>query len=159
MKKIIKILDTVIDWFLVFILSAVIIVVMLQILFRFVIQKPLSWSEELSRYLFIWLVYIGGYVCTRSNSHLGLTFFVDSMPKKMGKIMSIISNGAVFIYQIIVISFGFQLVSRVMRQPSAVLRVPMGFIYLAIPLGMLLMFIREILNLIEHKSNRSEGSL
>ena len=159
MKKFIAAIDNIVEWISAILAIGVVIVCLLQIVFRFIIQAPLSWSEELSRYLFIWFVYIGGYLSTRSNSQLGITFFVDSMPKTIGKVVSAFSQLLVFFYQAIVVFYGFQLVSRVMNQPSAVLRVPMGIIYAAIPVGMALMILREVFNLVEHKSNRAEGTL
>lgn len=159
MKKIIKGFDIVIDWLSICFLLSVVFVVILQIIFRFVIQKPLSWSEEFSRYAFIWVVYLGGYVCTRNNAHLGITFFVDSLPHVPQKIINFIATAAVFIYMIFVVIWGFQLSFKVMRQPSAVMRIPMGYVYMAIPIGMLLMIIRMIFNLLEHHSMRAEGSL
>ncbi len=159
MKKVIRIFDAVIDWLSIFLISAVVIVVLLQILFRFVIQKPLSWSEELSRYLFIWIVYIGSYLCTKSNSHLGITYFVDILPTKIAKVVRTIANICLVIYMVVVIYFGFSLSFRVMGQPSAVLRVPMGIVYMAIPLGMTVMLMRMFFNFIEGKQNRPEGAL
>lgn len=159
MKKLIRTIDALVDSISVLLLVLVVGVVLLQIIFRFFILKPLSWSEELSRYLFIWIVYIGGYLCTKSNSHLGITFFVDASPKKLSKLMTFVANLSIIIYMLIVIFYGFQLSVKVMRQPSAVLRVPMGVVYGAIPVGMLLMLIRLIFNFIEKKGSRPEGSL
>ena len=159
MRKFIFIVDNIVEWISAILAVGVVIVCLLQIVFRFIIQAPLSWSEELSRYLFIWIVYIGGYLCTRSNSQLGITFFVDSMPKKIGRMVSIVAQLLVFFYQAVVVFFGFQLVSRFMNQPSSVLRCQMGVFYDAIPSGMSLMMLREIFNIVEHKSNRAEGTL
>lgn len=159
MKKVIHIFDTIIDWISILLMSAVVIVVLLQIVFRFIIQKPLSWSEELSRYIFIWIVYLGGYLCTKSNSHLGITYFVDILPVKVRKIVKLVANIFLIVYMAIVIYYGFILSFRVMGQPSAVLRVPMGIVYMAIPLGMTFMLLRLIFNFYEGKQSQPEGAL
>jgi hypothetical protein len=58
------------------------VVVMLQILFRFVIYIPLPWSEELARYLMIWTGMVGSFVALREGRHIGVTLVVNRLPPR-----------------------------------------------------------------------------
>lgn len=151
MKKVIRIIDALVNLILIALLVAIIVTVVLQIFFRFFISKPLSWSEEFSRYGFIWISYIGGYICSRNNSHLGISVFVDSLPSTIGKIVRWIANICLVIYQGVVCYYGAELCMKVMRQTSPVLRAPMGVVYAAIPIGMFLMLIATVYGIFSKK--------
>ncbi len=122
-------------------------IVVMQIVFRFIIKSPLSWSEELSRYIFIWLVYIGGYLTVRNNSNLGLTYFAERLPIRLRKFNNVLSIVIITLYMLIVGVAGIVLSVKVMSQPSAIMRIPMGIVYFAIPIGMFLMAIGMVASL------------
>ena len=50
------------DWFLSLVMTVMLVVVTLQVWYRFVLNDPLAWSEELARYLFVWSSFIGSAV-------------------------------------------------------------------------------------------------
>lgn len=156
MDKARKILNAIIEWFLVLLMVAVIGVVLLQIIFRFFVSKPLTWSEELSRYLFIWISYIGGYLCSRNGSHMGIDYFVDRIPGIVGKIVKALAKLTLLAYMGVVCYYGFILSDRVMMQVSPAMHLPMGYVYMAIPLGMLLMLITSIVNIFEKPKKEGE---
>lgn len=73
---------------------AVIIVAMtIQVFFRYVLNAPFSWSEELARYMFVWLVYLGGYVAVIRNAHVGVDYltrrFSSAFRKRLGAVLSL----------------------------------------------------------------------
>ncbi|QQO09644.1 TRAP transporter small permease [Breznakiella homolactica] len=149
MKKFLSGLDTVINIVIVIQMIIVVATVLLQILFRSVIVKPLSWSEELSRYAFIWIVYLGGYLAVRHKSQLGITLLTDRLSGKSKKAVILTGKALMIVYMAIVTFYGTKLSLQVMGQPSAVMRMPMGVVYMAIPLGMFLMFIGTVAESVE----------
>ena len=63
--------------FIILILSCV-----LQVFTRFVLNNSLSWTEELSRYTFIWSNFLGAIFCTKKGTHAVVTIITDSLEKK-----------------------------------------------------------------------------
>jgi len=110
-KKTIKIMDWISYALLIVFSSAMVISTFLQVIFRYLFNHPLFWSEELSRYCFVWIVFVGG----------------------------IVINILIISFLVIVIKQSIVVVIVNMSQYSPAIRIPMGLIYLAIPVGLSLM--------------------
>ncbi|NEU31993.1 TRAP transporter small permease [bacterium LRH843] len=117
-----------------------------QVFMRKFLNSSLAWSEELARYCFIWLVFIGISYAAKHRKHIN----VNILPEKLFKnILPFISTGFFLVFAIIVIIYGSNIVDKLFgfKQISPALTIPMGFIYLAAPVGMLLTVFRLIQNL------------
>ena len=58
-------------------LAVMVVVVFLQVIFRFIIRSSLPWSEELSRYVMVWIVFLGASIGIKRKSHIGVEVVVD----------------------------------------------------------------------------------
>ena len=97
-KSVLKNLDEIIITIMLVIVCAVLI---LQVFFRFVLNSPLIWSEELARYLFIWLTMLGLSYNVRTDNNISMTLLVSKMPKSVQTVLSLCTDLlgiAVFIY-------------------------------------------------------------
>lgn len=65
------------------ILAIMVVTIFSQVIMRYFLQKPLMWSEELSRYLYAWFCFFGVSIATYDKLHLKVTFFVEKLPKKI----------------------------------------------------------------------------
>ena len=134
-------------FFLVFtcILMALMVVdVFLQVLFRFVIERPLSWTEEVSRYLFVWIVWIGSAIVMAEKGHVGIDILIKKFSPAWQRFLEILIY-LIFLFSASAMAyFGFALAKMNMNQPSAALRMPMGIPYAAIPIAAVLMILNII---------------
>lgn len=78
------------------IIAQIILVVMVftvfsQVIMRYIFQKPLMWSEELSRYLYAYLCFFGISISTYEKTHLDVTFLVKKFPKTIQHYLKIFS--------------------------------------------------------------------
>ena len=148
MMKIIHDIDKVINKILRFIviimLSVMSVVVFAQVLFR-IVHLSIPWSEELSKYLLIWSTFLGAAICIRKGSLVGLEFLKNSMSEEKQKILQTILNLIVCAMLLFVINVGFWAVRRVWFQITPVLKLSMGLMYAAIPIGSVFMLINQIL--------------
>ena len=71
------------------ILVAIVGVTFTQVLFRYVFQLSLAWSEELARYLFLWLAFLASAYAFKTRSHFALRFLVD----RFGNVEEVSENG------------------------------------------------------------------
>ena len=146
MMKIIHDIDKVINKILRFIviimLSVMSVVVFAQVLFR-IVHLSIPWSEELSKYLLIWSTFLGAAICIRKGSLVGLEFLKNSMSEEKQKILQTILNLIVCAMLLFLINVGFWAVRRVWFQITPVLKLSMGLMYAAI--GSVFMLINQIL--------------
>ena len=116
MMKIIHDIDKVINKILRFIviimLSVMSVVVFAQVLFR-IVHLSIPWSEELSKYLLIWSTFLGAAICIRKGSLVGLEFLKNSMSEEKQKILQTILNLIVCAMLLFLINVGFWAVRRV----------------------------------------------
>ncbi len=129
------------EWSCLLLVVAMTGVTFAQVFFRFVIVHSLPWSEEFSRYSLVWASFLGASVALKRGLHIGVGAFVAKLPKKRRRLIYLMTSGVVTIFLVVVVVKGFQMASFNMRQSSPAMRIPMGFPYLAIPVGSLLMVI------------------
>ncbi|WP_070120897.1 TRAP transporter small permease [Bacillus marinisedimentorum] len=124
-------------------------VIFLQVIMR-LMDNSLSWSEELARYAFIWLVYIGISYGVKKQRHIKVDVMLVLLKERGRIILTIFANILFLIFAIFVINYGYQIATKLLAfgQQSPALHIPMGLVYMATPIGMGLTVIRLIQNLI-----------
>ena len=127
-----------------FCLSAMIVIISVQVFRRYVLQSSLDWSEELARYFFIWAVYIGCSFATKEDRHLEVTILRHVKGGKWAKPITAFAYVLTIIFCGCVAVWGTQMVLFLMGtgQKTQALEISMFWIYMAIPLGMGLMCLR-----------------
>lgn len=135
---------------LVFLLSAMSLIIGVQIFMRYVVQESLTWSEEIARYLFIWVSYIGVSYAVKMNAHIRVEAAIMFMPDKVKKYVQLLSNIVFLIFAIFVVKEGYVLSMKIFTfgQNSPAMGIPMGYIYLAPTVGFFLVFLRLVQSLI-----------
>ena len=90
MKVVKKIADNFEGYCCAVMLAVMSVVVFLQVIFRFVIKASLPWSEELSRYLLVYITYFGCAYGIKTGAHLGVEAFVLILPKTVQKAINVL---------------------------------------------------------------------
>lgn len=130
------------------------ILIFLQVLVRFVFTNfglniSFPWTEEISRYLMIWVVFVGAAVAMQKDNMIQLEAFVNMLPITFGKVVKIASLliTAVFFSYLIFISY--EQVIDGMNQTSPVMGVPMAYAFASILMGSVLMLLNILGLLVE----------
>lgn len=150
--KILHWLDRHIEEVLLVLFSTVMVaVIFMQVVMR-QLDSSLSWTEEIARYCFIWLVYIGISYGVKKDRHIKVDVLLLLLKTKGKLILTIIANLLFMAFAIFVIRYGYDIASQLLAfgQKSPANQIPMGLIYLATPIGMGLTLIRLIQNLVKH---------
>ena len=145
-----KFLDNFEGYCCVLFLAVMSVVVFIQVVFRW-IGASLPWTEELSRYLLVWTTFMGGAYGVKTRAHIGVEAFTLLMPKKVKRVLAIIVMVCGIILCGIIFNFGVQLTQlnfRIMQLTPA-MRMPIAYMYLAIPIGMGCFILRYIINIYE----------
>ena len=164
MKKVRRLkalVDQSLAWLLIGLMAAAVLNVLWQVVTRWVLQDPSSFTEELARYLLIWLGLLGAAYAAGQGLHLSInlvpTRLAHSGRKKLEGLIQIF----VFLFALVVMVVGgVQLVELTLRfgQTSAALGAPLGLIYLVIPFsGLLIMFYAAVEMVTISKSFHAES--
>lgn len=130
--------------FIVSIFAVQVLVVFSQVVWRFVFNNPFSWSEELARYLQVWLILLTSAVCVRKGRHLAVDYLTHVMPFRATKILMSISLGLSLIFSGVVVIFGIELIAVTIHQITPALQVPIAVVYLAFPICGVLMLLEGL---------------
>jgi TRAP-type C4-dicarboxylate transport system permease small subunit len=114
-----------------------------QVLFRFALANPLSWSEELVRYVFVWSVFLTAAIAFNLNTHIVIDFLTCWYPPRLRRVVALLSLTCVVVGVSILFVLGMQLIQApsVRFQKSPAMEIPMTIPYAAIPVGCVLMMI------------------
>lgn len=135
------------------------VLVLLQVLFRFVFVMPLQQSEELATFSMIWLIMLASSVLLRNKTHIGVTFFVELFPDRLQKVIRIINHILILAVCLIITIFGFELTMETMTQIAPASRIPMGYIILSVPTFGLLGSLYTIENILGEFLNQKNSKI
>lgn len=144
MKSLNDFLDMIEDYVAVACFTVMSIVVLVAVFLRYVVQYPFPWGEELARYLMIWGIFMGISIGTRKKAHLGVEAFVNMTPAKVRKGLLFLSQAILLVSYVVIayLSLDLTLTIKENGQVTPSLRLPMYFIYGALPVGFVLSAIR-----------------
>jgi TRAP-type C4-dicarboxylate transport system permease small subunit len=135
MKRILDFYHRLLTWLMVASVAILVIPVSLQIVSRYTALIPsYIWTEELSRFLFIWMVMLGAMIGIREGTH----FEVDLWPelgRRANAMLSIVSHLFVLVLALVFLYWGVRFVQFGWYQESELAELPMPFIFVAWPLA------------------------
>lgn len=111
------------------------VVVAIQVFCRYVLNYSLFWSEELARYLLVWLTFLGASVAYRRNLHPGIDIVYARMTASFRRLISIVIQGISMVLFGIMIIYGVQFSYFVRLQISPALYLPKWIIFSIIPIS------------------------
>lgn len=106
----------------------------MQVFSRFALGGAWKWTDEACRYCLVWLAMLGAALGVKRKAHLAIDVILNAMPTMLQKVIGCISLLAVTIFGCILVQAGLTLSKTVMQQKSAVMGLPMGIVYLAVPI-------------------------
>ena len=115
-----------------------------QVIFRFVIEQPLAWTEELAIYCLVWLTFLGAAYAMSLKAHIGVEFFTNLFPLKVQQVLFTIATIVSIVFYVMMVVQGYDLAKQSMTQLSPVLRIPMGWIYIVIPISGLFLIVNVL---------------
>ena len=145
--KILKWLDeSAEEVFLCILLIAMACIMFLQVICRFVFNNSLAWSEELTRYLFVWSTFIGISYCVRKRLAIQIELLADALPVKARTALLIFVDLVQLVMFLYLIGPAATYLNRTIEngQVSAAMQLPMGWIYVAPLIGFVLASIRLV---------------
>ncbi|WP_425635806.1 TRAP transporter small permease [Algoriphagus yeomjeoni] len=141
------ILDKWIAYLLVILMSLMVVNVTWQVVSRYIFQSPSSFTDELSRYMLIWVGMLGAAYVAGKNEHLAIDILLTKLEEKAQDKLMILINTCIFIFALVVMVIGgsnLVYLTFILEQKSAVLQIPLAYIYGIIPFSGLLVIYYQV---------------
>lgn len=117
-----------------------------EVFMRYVLTLPLSWSQEISIYMSIWMIFLGSAYATRLDRHPSVDFAAMVMPTSMMKLYRVCRQLVAVIVAAVFVYYGIALFDIPTIKSSA-LHIPYTYIYLSLPVSMALSLLYALVNI------------
>jgi TRAP-type C4-dicarboxylate transport system permease small subunit len=147
MDRVVRILDVVLKNVLIVLMVALVAAVSWQVISRYVFSSPSSWTEEVARFLMIWIGLLGAAYAFRTRVHLGLDLLPKKLTGRSREILRLFTLVVIVLFSVTVLIIGggnLVALTWELKQYSAVLGMPIAFVYSVIPTAGLLICIYAI---------------
>lgn len=134
-------LDRLIDMAIRLLLALLASTVFVAVIARYLFNFPLAWSEEVSRYSFVWLSFLGAEVCLRGRAHIGVDLLVKALPSTIQHLVEMGGRLLMGVMLVVLLIAGIKITPVTFDQQSPALGIPMSYVYLAVPVGTALMLL------------------
>lgn len=122
------------------------VLIVVQVLSRYLFTHPFTWTEELARYVMIWLIFIAAAQITSTDGHIAITLIDKAVPPWAVKWVVVVSRVIVACGCLALLPNGWKFVSRMFMVSSPAASIPMGWVYLASFIGMVLIAGHSVLS-------------
>jgi len=128
-------------------LAVMLVMMLLNIFFRYILSKPIYYSDELNNYLFIWMSFLSAAYVMGNDGHVRVTAFVSLLSKRSQLWVKVVMD-------LIMVVVFFQYIAPSLRmlgrlKLSNMMRIPLKYVYVIMPIVFLLMCIHILVNVIE----------
>ena len=155
-------LDRLLEALVMLVVGVLVVDVLWQVVTRFILDQPSTWTEELAIFMLIWVSLLGAAVALGRGSHLGIDYFVGKLPPKTRVATEVFVFLCVSLFSLLVMLIGgIQLVraNLVLGQTSPALGLKMGYVYLAVPISGFFLTLYALIGLAERIQELLKGQI
>jgi TRAP-type C4-dicarboxylate transport system permease small subunit len=138
-----------IHWTLVVMVAVMTVIVIVQVLLRYILLYSLSWSEEVARYLMIWVSFLAAGLAVQKGLHIGMESLLIRLSPPVRRKVNLITKSAILVFLLYLTVGGFKVAWLVWDQSSPALFLSMSYAYAAAGVGGLFMAIQMFHSLVE----------
>ncbi|MFV0503333.1 MAG: TRAP transporter small permease [Lachnospirales bacterium] len=146
-----KIIDNFEEYIAALLFATMFIVLILQIIFRQIIEVPLIWSEELSTFLFVYVGMLGIVIGVKHTQHVAIDIIYSRFLGGAKKVVDVLLSVVVIITLVTLTYIGIVVTKNKASLEILTLGISSAFMYMALPIGTTLMLIRFIENIVKGK--------
>jgi TRAP-type C4-dicarboxylate transport system permease small subunit len=140
------------------VLLALLAAVVLGVVSR-ALNEPVVWSDELARYLMVWLALIGWILASRRRAHIRITVLLDRLPGLARRIVEAAIQGALAVFGVLLMRDGFALVERNLDIEAVSMPIPAALLYVPILLAGLATSLQALGQIVEPAAARGAAAV
>ena len=148
-----KMLDKIIvciRWICMFLQIEMVAVIFFQVVSRYCFGIAHFWAEEMAVFSMIWLVFLGSVIAESRNDHTRITFFVNLLPGGLRRYVNSFSDLLCILFLAILTVKSGDVIAIAMKNISTGVRIPMGVVYLSLPVGGILMSLYFLADIVKN---------
>lgn len=154
-----RILSRVVETAVIAISSVIVGIVVIEVGLRYLFSSSLIFTEELARYLMVWIVFLGSAIAVRDGAHIRISMLLNRLPSNVQKWATIVAEVLTLVFLSVVVVEGVRILPKQLTQIPVTFDVPLFYFYLAIPMGSLLMMIFILPRLWQGLRSGADGDL
>ena len=128
-------------WGVVLLVATITVIVALGVFFRFVLNNSLPWTEEVAKFVMVWLAFIGAPVVLKEGGHIAIDVVPARLPSPLGPIVMMLIQLIVMVVLGVLVFQGWALAWNALPQIATTVDVSLFYIFLAVPIGSALMLV------------------
>ena len=156
MEKLDKFLHRTLLWAIASLMFVMMGLTFTQVVARYLMHHSLSWSEEVGRYVFVWISFLGLAAAFRSGAHVALDILSDMLAPAPRRVLAIINTSFIALLAATLFFGGVALMKFGMRQRSPALDLPMYLVYVVIPISGVALGYFAVRSVWEHLTSKVE---
>lgn len=141
-------------WALQGILAAMAVMVFANVVLRLTTDTSILWVEELSRFLMIWLTFLGAGLVLRYGGHIGIDNLQEAFPKHAKKIRALVF-ALMLAFFVFMLVMGLRYAIFTWGQTTPAMEIPVGAVYLAMPVGFALLIVHALIMMRGYVENKA----
>jgi TRAP-type C4-dicarboxylate transport system permease small subunit len=114
------------------------LIVLVNVIARYVFNLSLAWVNEIGEFVFLWLTFLGGARALQLGAHLSITEMMDAAGPRLRRLLGWLADAAAAGVLVTLLVYGWSLSAQMMQQTLSVTYIPMGLAYAAMPVGSIL---------------------
>ena len=130
-------------------IGAIVVITLAAVWWRYILNAPLAWPEQISRIFFVWVTFVGAAILYREKLHVAIDMFVIMLPKSIQRLAGWLIDALVFAFNVIFFIYGLRLSLDNLGQTYGALDISPASFYFAAPVSagmMILYFLEELIN-------------
>ena len=154
MKKFQHELNRVLEVFLIFLMTVLVLDVLWQVFSRYLLSSPSSFTDELAGFLLIWVGVLGAAYVAGRKEHLAIDILIQKSPPARQRLLLYLIHSLIFLFALSVMVCGGMVLMYtrfVLQVKSAALQLPLGYVYIVLPISGLIIMYYEALHIISLK--------
>lgn len=129
MNKLSRSLENTLNIIMALALAVMVVLVFGNVVLRYLFNSGITWSEEMSRYLFIWLTFLGAIGAFKNKEHLGVDMLIKRLPTKMKKVVIVISDLLILFVLYLVLDGSWKMTMINIDSKAPATGLPLAFVY------------------------------
>lgn len=145
-------LDKLVSWMLIVLMGLMVINVSWQVISRYFLQNPSSFTDELARYMLIWIGMLGAAFVAGKEDHLAIDIMLNKMDAALQRKMRLLIYVLVFLFAASVLVLGganLVFITFTLEQRSAALHIPLAYVYAVLPFSGMLVCYYQVIGLVK----------
>ena len=136
-----RLLSRLVESLVILLAGIIVAIVTAEVTLRYLFSHSMIFTEELSRYLMVWIVFLGSALAIRDGSHIHIQILVKRLGPRMQQNVKLASYALIIAFLVFITVEGLKILPRQLQQMCITIDISLFYFYLAIPVGSILMII------------------